>query len=245
MSSHTGFYKEIYRIIEERLCAAGMRKHLKGLYSRTMTTDATGVVGLNAATKYGFSINPLIGVQFLPLETVLAELKERPFHPTKCGATIASPIGYLGPAHMFWEWRFEEGRDNAATVDEMVGEITTIGFRYMEENCTLAKICERLAVDRHFMMGNDVYHLPVGYMMLARFDDAERIVRKELARIAAHRKPTIEEHEAALGERLSARALELLESVKDQPIPAHEDYRRFAERFFRRLEDERSRVATR
>jgi len=242
MSSRTGFYRDIYRMIEERLCAAGMRRHSKGIYSREITRDATGVVGLNAATKYGFGINPIIGVQYLPLEYLLAELKEWPFHPTKCGDSIACPIGYLGSAHMFWEWKFEEGRDNATTVDEMVGEITTIGFRYMEVNCTLDKICERLAVDRHFMMGNDIYHLPVGYMMLGRFDDAERVVCDHLAKIVAHKRPTIEEHEAALGEKLSAHALELLEKTKDQPIPAHESYRRFAERFFRRLEEERSRA---
>jgi len=244
MSFRTGFYREIYRMIEERLCAAGMRRHSIGIFSWSITNDASGVVRLNTATKYRLEINPLIGVQYLPLEHLLAELKERPFHPTNCGDTITSPIGYLGPAHMFWMWKFEVDRDNAATVDEMVEEITTIGFRYMEDNCTLEKICERLAVDRHFMMGNDVYQLPVGYLMLGRFDEAEKVVQDELAKIAAHERPTIEEHEAALGEKLSARALELLGRTKDQPIPAHENYRRFAERFFRRLDEERSRSST-
>jgi hypothetical protein len=242
MPPDLGFYRDIYRMIEERLCAEGMRKHSKGIYSRKITTDATGVVRLNAATKYGFSINPIIGVQYLPLEYILAELKEWPFHPTKCGDTIARPIGYLGPAHMFWEWKFEEGRDNAATVAEMVEEITTVGFRYTEENATLEKVCERIAMDHHVIMNSEVYSLPVGYMMLTRFDDAEGIVRNELAKIAAHKPPTIEEIEADLGEKLGARALEHLEKLKDQPIPAHENYRRFAERFFRRLEEERGRV---
>jgi hypothetical protein len=237
-----GLYREVYRMIQEGLCAKGMRRHSKGVFSRKITTDATGVVGLNAGTKYGFSINPIIGVQYLPLEHRLAELKEREFHPTKSGDTIACPIGYLGPAHMFWEWKFEEGRDNAAMVAEMVEEITTVGFCYMEENATLEKVCERLAVDRHFMMGNDIYQLPVGYLMLGRFDDAEKVVRDHLAKIAAHKPPTIEEHEAQQGEKLTARALEYLEKLKDQPIPAHENYRRFAERFFRGLEEERGRV---
>ena len=244
MPSRVSFYREIYRMIQGRLCAKGMRRLSIGIFSRSIANDATGLVRLNTATKYRLEINPLIGVQYLPLEHLLAELKERPFHPTNCGDTITSPIGYLGPAHMFWTWKFEEGRDNAATVDEMVEEITTIGFRYMEDNCTLEKVCERLAVDHHFMMGNDVYQLPVGYMMLGRFDDAERILRNELAKIAAHKPPTIEESEAALGQKLGARTLEYLEKIKDQPIPAHENYRRFAERFFRRLDEERSRSST-
>ncbi len=244
MSSRTRLYRDVYRLIERKLCAQGMRKYEQGIYGREVTADAKGMVRLNVATKHGFGLNPLIGVQYLPLECVLAQIKERDFHPTACGDTISRPVGYLGPAHMFWEWKFEEGRDNAATVDKMVGEITTIGFRYMEENCTLEKVCERLAVDRHFMIGNDVYHLPVGYMMLGRFDDAERLVRDHLAKIAAHKRPTIEEHEAALGEKLNPRALELLERTKDQPIPAHENYRRFAERFLRRLDEERSRSST-
>lgn len=242
MRSGVGTYREVYRMIQEALCAKEMRRHSIGVFSRSITNDATGVVRLNTATKYGFSINPIIGVQYLPLENLLAELKEREFHPTKCGDTIARPIGYLGPAHMFWEWKFEEGRDNAATVGEMVGEITTVGFRYMEDNCTLEKICERITMDHHVIMNSEVYSLPVGYMMLGRFDDAEKVVRDHLAKIAAHKPPTIEEHEARQGEKLSARALEFLEKTKDQPIPAHENYRRFAERFFRRLDEERSRV---
>jgi len=244
MPSQVGFCRDIYRMIQDRLCATGMRRHSKGIYSREITPGAMGVVRLNAATKYGFSINPLIGIQYLPLEHLLAELKEWSFHPTKCGDSIASPIGYLGPAHMLWEWKFEEGRDNAATVDEMVREITTTGFRYMEENCTLEKICERLAVDRHFMMGNDVYQLPVGYLMLGRFDEAEKVVRDELAKIAAHTPPTIEEQEAAQGEELLPEVIAYLEKTKDDPIPAHENYRRFAERFLRRLDAERGRSST-
>ncbi len=55
MPSRVGLYRKIYRMIQEGLCAAGMRRHSKGVYSREITTDATGVVGLNAATKYGFS----------------------------------------------------------------------------------------------------------------------------------------------------------------------------------------------
>ena len=156
-----------------------MLKYEQGIYGREVTANARGMVGLNVATKYGFSINPIIGVQLLPLEYLLAELKGREFHPTKCGDTISRPIGYLGPAHMFREWLFEEDRDNAATVAEMVGEITTIGFRYMDDNCTLEKVCERLAVDRHFIMDSGVYQLPVGYMMLGRFDESERVGRGE------------------------------------------------------------------
>jgi hypothetical protein len=79
-------------------------------------------------------------------------------------------------------------------------------------------------------------------MMLGRFADAEKTVRDHLAKIAAHRRPTIEEHEAALGEKLDAEALEHLKKLKEQPIPAHERYRRFADRFFRRLEEERCRA---
>ena len=240
MSSRVGFYRQIYRLIEDRLCACSIQRHSKGVYLRGITGDARGTIRLNASTKYRFELNPIIGVQYLPLEYVVAELDDREWHPTKSGDSIARPIGYLGPAHMFWTWKFEEDRDNAATVAEMVKEITTIGFRYMEENCTLEKICERLAVDRHFIMGNDVHQLPVGYMMLGRFDEAERIVRDELAKIAAHKPPTIEEQEVAQGEKLLPEVIAYLEKTKDDPIPAHEDYRRFAERFFRRLEEERS-----
>jgi hypothetical protein len=243
MSSRSRLYRDVYQLIEQGLCSQGMQKYEQGIYGRQLTTEARGMVGLNVATRYGFRINPIIGVQYLPLEHLLADLKEWPFHPTKCGDSIASPIGYLGPAKMFWTWKFEEGKDNAATVAEMVDEITTIGFRYMEQNCTLEKVCERLAVDRHFIMGNDVYQLPVGYMMLGRFDEAESLVRNELARIAAYKAPTIEEREAALGEKLDARTLEQLEKLEDEPIPAHEAYRRFAERFFHRLEEERKRAS--
>ena len=83
MPSRVGFYREIYRMIQERLCAKGMRRHSKGVYLRKLSTAAIGVVGLNAATKYRFELNPIIGVQYLPLEHLLADLKEWPFHRTK------------------------------------------------------------------------------------------------------------------------------------------------------------------
>jgi len=147
-----------------------MRRHSKGIYSRKITTNATGVVGLNAATRYGFSINPIIAVQYLPLEYLLAELKEREFHLTKSGDTIALPIGYLSEPREYRDWSFEEGEDNAATVADMVHEITTVGFRYMEENVTLEAICERISKDRHCIADmNQPYRLPTGYLMLGRY----------------------------------------------------------------------------
>lgn len=89
------------------------------------------------------------------------------------------------------------------------------------------------------MMHSDVYQLSVGYMMLGRFDEAEKVVRDELAKITAHKPPTIEEIEADMGEKLIPEALAYLEKTKDDPIPAHENYRRFAETFFKRLDQER------
>jgi len=142
---------------------------------------------------------------------------------------------------VFWAWKFEEDRDNAAAVAEMVEEITTIGFRYMEEICTLEKICERLAIDRHFIMGNDVHQLPVGYMMLGRFDEGEKIVRDHLSKIEAEKGPTVEQLEAKYG-KLDPIVLAECQKYEHQPIPYVVNYRRFAERFFRRLEEERSRV---
>jgi hypothetical protein len=239
VASRIGFFREVYRMIEDRLCPSGLHKHSKGLYSRRLTTEARGRVALNAATKYGFSINPLIGVQYIPLEELCAELDGR--DPGKVASTITHPIGYLSPPHQFREWYFEEGRDNAEVVADMVHQITTVGFRYMEENCTLERVCERIK-EGHFMMGNDVYQLPVGYMMLVRFDDAERVVRDHLAKIAAYKSPTIEEIEARMGEKLVPEALQRLKELEGQPIPAHERYRRFAERFFRKLEEERRRT---
>ena len=243
MPSRMGFFREVYRMIQQGLCARGMRKHTKGRYSRHITSDAVGVVGLNAATKYRFEINPIIGVQHLPLEHLLAELKERRFHPAESGATIAFPIGYLGPGQMFWTWKFEEGRDNAATVAEMVDEITTIGFRYMEDNCTLEKVCERLAVDRHFIMGNDVCQLPVGYMMLGRFHEAEKVVRDHLHKIETEKGPSLEELATKYGE-LDPPVRARLEKYEQEPIPYVVNYRRFAERFFRRLDEERNQSST-
>ena len=239
--SQRPLYREVDRLIEESLAAHGMRKRTSGYFTREITTVVRGSVGLNSAKKYGFSIYPIVGVRHAPLEQLLAELEEQEFHPY-APSTACSPIGYLSEPRGFREWSFEEGRDNAATVADMVQQITTVGFRYMEENSTLEKMCERIAVDRHFTMWSDIYQLPVGYMMLGRFDDAQKVVCDHLAKIAADRPPTIEEIEANLGEKLDPRVLERLEKTKDDPIPAHENYRRFAERFFRRLDEERSRA---
>lgn len=234
MATRKALFKDVYRQVQEFLCALGMHKRNQGFFTRPVVEHVIGIASLNTATKYGFLINPIIAVRYQPLERLVATLADRKFDEWGVG-TIAQPIGYLSPPYMFRQWKFEEGRDNAATVSEMVHEITTVGFRYMEENSTLEKMCERIAVDRHFIMGSDVYQLPVGYMMLGHFDDAEKIVRNELAKIAAYKKPTIEEHEAAQGEKLLPEVIADLEKTKDDPIPAHVNYREFAERFFKKL----------
>lgn len=231
-------YREVNQLIKEGLCAHGMRKRISGYFTRELKENFRGSVGLNEAKKYGFSINPIIGVRNELLELLLAQLTGREFHPY-APSTIARPIGYLMDPPEYRTWSFEQGKDNAATVDDMVNEITTVGFRYMESNQTIEAMCERIARDHHFMMHSDVYQLPVGYMMLGRFDEAEKVVRDELAKIAAHKPPTIEEIEADMGEKMIPEAIAYLEKTKDDPIPAHENYHRFAETFFKRSDQER------
>lgn len=236
--SDRSLYREVYQLTTESLCASGMRRHLRGVFTREVAVDVVGVVGLNSAKKHGFTINPIIGVSYVPLERLVAELEGREFVLYN-GDTIATPIGYLMDPPEYREWPFEAGKHNATMVEAMVHEITTVGFRYMEANKTIEAMCDRIAKDRHFMMHSDVYQLPVGYMMLGRFDEAEKVVRDELAKIAAHKPPTIEEHEAAQGEKLDPEVIAYLEKTKNDPIPAHENYRRFAEAFFERLGQDR------
>ena len=233
--SKKALLREVYQLTAEALCARGMRKRLRGLFTRELSDDVLGFVGLNSATKYGFDINPIIGVRHQSIELVVARLEQAEYHPY-IGTTIASPIGYLMDPPKFRQWSFEEGQDNAAVVADMVHQITTIGFAYMEANKTIEAMCARIAKDRHYMMRSNIYQLPVGYLMLRRYNEAEQVVRRELDKIATHRKPTIEEHEAALGEKLDPQVIKRLEARKDEPIPAHENYRRFAKAFFEKLE---------
>ncbi len=245
MANGARLFREVCRLAEGTLRTRGMRKHKHGIYTRQIKEDINGIVGFNAATKYGLRINPIIGVRHEPLERWVAELQESEFIPYN-GDTIASPIGYLMDPPEYRTWSFEACKDNAATVADMVDKITTVGFRYMEKNTTLEAMCERVARDRHFIMGSNVYQLPVAYMMLGRFDEAEEVVRDELAKIAAHKPPTVEELEAAWGEKVIPREIEELEKNRDKPISYSYGvaYRRFAERFFRKLDEERSRSST-
>ena len=235
MSNSGSLYREVYHLTQELLCAHGMRRRKPGFFTRDLCEDVIGAIGLNTATKYGFDINPLVGVRQQSLERLLAEMKGKPFHPY-VAPTISRPIGYLMDPPKFRQWSFEQGQDNAAVVADMVHQITTIGFAYMEANQTIEAMCDRIAKDRDYMMHSDIYQLPVGYLMLKRYDEAEQVVRRELDKIATHRKPTIEEHEAALGEKLDPQVIKRLEARKDEPIPAHENYRRFAKAFFEKLE---------
>ncbi len=237
MSNRKALYREVYRLIQESLCSQGMQKRTQGFFTRPLAENVIGAVGLNAATKHDFHINPLIGIRHQSLEQLLAQLEGREFHPY-VAPTIATPIGYLIDPPEYREWPFEVGKDNATMVAAMVHEITTVGFRYMEANQTIEAMCERIVKDQHFMMHSDVYQLPVGYLMLGRYEEAEEVVRRELEKIAAHKPPTVEELEAEWGEKLTSREIEELEKNRDKPIsyPYGVAYRRFAERFFEKLE---------
>ena len=87
-------YREVNQLVAEALCAHGMRKRISGYFTRELEGDVRGSVALNEAKKYGFTINPIIGVRHELLERLLAQMAGREFNPY-APSTIATPIGYL------------------------------------------------------------------------------------------------------------------------------------------------------
>lgn len=177
--------REVLTLAREGLKAAGWRKRAGEIYTRRLSKDALGWLGLSDAKGRGdglYEIGPNVGVRHQPHRRLLEELDGREFHPY-IPPTIGIHIGYLMSQRQYTPWLFQEGADNAARVRDMVQAIGRYGLPYMEANSTIGGICETIAASDAHSSSGLMYDLPVGYLLLGRNRKAIQVLDRELRKL--------------------------------------------------------------
>lgn len=171
---------EIKETAQQELCdGIGMRKHTGEIYTRQVSEDIIGTVGLNSAVHRGdgrMSINPMVGVRHQLLEKYVSELMEIKPHPYT-PSTVARNIGYMMPEQTYLQWLFEEGMDNASEFKRMVQAVEVYGFPFMEANSTLNALIETM---EQLKLPYVYYQLPVAYRLVGEEEQAKEVLQRQL-----------------------------------------------------------------
>jgi hypothetical protein len=187
-----------WRGIAERLQVLDFAKRGGVIFTRDVSPDVIGWLGLNRASRHTppgeFEVNPVVGIRHQGVERVVAELRGKPFH-AYLPPTVSSPLGYLMPEARYRPWMVGSGPESADIIADMVAAIAEYGVPFMESNASLPRLC-RLLDDR---LGLELVYRPAVAWLLAG----------EVDRAAA----LIEEAEAGLGDRADAAAVEVRDFV--------------------------------
>lgn len=181
--------------IAVRLQGLGFKKRAGVVFTRDVSGDVIGWLGLNRASRHHsageFEVNPVLGVRHQGVERIVAELRGEKFHAYQ-PPTVSSPLGYLMPGSRYRGWivnAAEPDRD----VEELVAAIGEYGVPFIESGSDLTAVCELL--DRGLGFEHQlVYRRPVAWMLAGDLNRAVGFV---------------EAAEADLGDRDDEAAVEL------------------------------------
>lgn len=184
---------EVSRAAASQLAGLGFRKRSGDVFTRNVTDDLLGWIGLNRAVARGdgiLEINPVIGARHQPLERLVAELAGRPFHPY-IPPTASMHVGYLMPEHRYVPWLF--ARDGVeAGVRRMVQAILDAGLPFIEQNASLDRLVATLESGGGGVPEQTAYRLPVGYLLLGDVQRAQRSAEQSLTALGERSDPAAE-----------------------------------------------------
>lgn len=174
--------KRVFALITAQGQRAGWRKRERGIFSVDVSYEVFGSVSLNTAIGRGqgvYEVNPIVGVNSHQLERLVHALIGATF---KSGTTVAicSNIGYLMPENKYKAWLFHEDLDCEALAADLVATVEEFGLPYMRAHATLGNLYITLRRTSRRPWGMQLYNIPVGCVLLGRFDEAEAFLDKTL-----------------------------------------------------------------
>ncbi|WP_308930998.1 hypothetical protein [Arthrobacter sp. SLBN-112] len=177
-----------------RLLDAGFRKRSGDIFTRPVTDDILGWLGLNrAASRQSplVEVNPVVGVRHVAVESMVAELlgeKPHGYAPP----TLSVSLGYVMPARSYQAWVFTVDTPVESVADDLVAAVNEYGIPYFEHHDSLAAIVQAMSEGAGFKEHN-VFRLPVGYLLLDELEKAQQIITASVDELgqrqdlAAHR----------------------------------------------------------
>jgi hypothetical protein len=177
--------QEVMQLAQAGLVGQGYKKRAGQIFTRDLTADFLGWLGLNRAVHRGdgsMAINPVIGVRYQELERNLADLMDEDFHPFT-PPTISVNVGYLMPARAYKTWSFDENSDNKRIAGEMIATVEEYGRPFMISMANEETILEALEVSDYSIPANRKYRLPLIHNMRGESDKALAELNKNLAEL--------------------------------------------------------------
>lgn len=124
------------KTIARQFAALGFRKRIWGVFTRELSDEVLGWVGLNYSSKHTLpghvEMHPVIGVRHQDKERLVAELQEEKFH-SYVPPTASNPLDYLiSQRGRYRSWPFQRAVEDEVATADMVGAVERYGLPYMD-----------------------------------------------------------------------------------------------------------------
>lgn len=179
--------------IGARLSEGGFRKREPGIFTKEISADVLGWVGINLTGKKAdglLYVNPIVGVRHQLIEAKWAKLTGEKPHPYLL-PTLSTNAGFLGPRREYKEWGFEEGKDNTSIIARLARFVLSTGLQFMKETASLGKILERTDM---MVPDSELFRVPIIHWLNGDEEQVRVTLRGEIAKTRKRKDKTIEDY---------------------------------------------------
>jgi hypothetical protein len=191
MANLTLLKVEALTVFQQLLAELGFKNHGGGIFTRALNEETLGWIGFGTAlrkTGGNLWIYATIGVRNQRLHKTLASIRGDRYH-RYAPPTTSVHIGYLMPGKQFTYWPITEREDVAPAVQRLARAIREYGEPFMEANATLGQLTATLEHGQYDLAEQLAYRLPIAYLLLGRYGEAEDHVRSWQRRIESRTDP--------------------------------------------------------
>ena len=185
MVVRSGLVAEASAEWKKALASADFKKRSGEVYTRQVTGDVLGWLGLNKAVNRQdglLEVNPVVGVRHQALERVVADLLGEKFHEY-VPPTVSVHLGYVMPEHRYRPWLFGGDMSVQEVIGEMVGAILSYGVPFMERLSALTAVVASMSDSTVGIADQLAFRRPVGYLLLGDDKGAREALGAWLERI--------------------------------------------------------------
>jgi hypothetical protein len=141
--------RELEALIEatgrEHFGSLGFRKRRGGIFTRQLSDDVLGWIGLNRVIRAAEAeINPVVGVRTQRVERLIAELLDETFHQY-IPPTVSTSLGYVLPAQRYTPWVVARDQSPDDVLLDLARAVERFALPYMRQNIDLESLSETLA----------------------------------------------------------------------------------------------------
>ena len=127
----------------QRLQELGFSKRAGFIFTRNLTDDVIGWLGLNTASRHApvgvREVNPVVGVRHQGIERMVAELRKEKFHPY-IPPTVCTPLGYIMTEPRYRAWMIETPRSDQNSIADLTSAVRQYALPFMEAHASLAGV---------------------------------------------------------------------------------------------------------